>query len=242
MQIEGKTVIVTGAARGIGRGIAQTFRRAGAQVVVADLGGLVPARSWVYEMSAADQLQKTAGELDAFAVETDVTDAASCRALVAAARERFGHVDVLVNNAGVVRIGPLEDYDEESWDRTFDVNVKGVFLMSKAAIPALVEAGGGAIVNIASVAGLRGSANMGCYCASKFAVVGLSESMARELAPRGIRVNAVCPGIVAGTEMRTGSTPKPVDALTAVRAGAAVDTCCRIGAPDSLPDSHTEGG
>lgn len=195
--MQDKVVIVTGAARGIGRGIAEAFRRAGARLVVADLGALAVSRSWVYEMSPRAELDRTAGALEALAVDADVTDADSCRALVAAALERFGRVDVLVNNAGVVKIGPLRDYEEESWDRTFDVNVKGVFLMSKAAIPALEAQGGGAIVNVASIAGLRGNANMSCYCASKFAVIGLTQSMAQELAPLGIRVNAVCPGIVA---------------------------------------------
>ena len=197
MDMKEKVVIVTGAARGIGRGIATTFRRAGARVLVADLGVLASESSWVYELSAREQLEETARALDALAVDVDVTDAASCEALVETARQRFGRVDVLVNNAGLVRTGALREYDEASWDRTFDVNVKGVFLMSKAVIPAIEAAGGGAIVNVASIAGLRGHANMTCYCASKFAVVGLTEAMAQELAPLQIRVNAVCPGIVA---------------------------------------------
>jgi meso-butanediol dehydrogenase/(S,S)-butanediol dehydrogenase/diacetyl reductase len=164
---------------------------------VADLGSLAPACDWVYELSAKDELERPAAELDVVAVEADVTDADSCRALVAAARERLGRLDVLVNNAGVVRVGPLRDYEEASWDRTFDVNVKGVFLMSRAAIPAIEAGGGGAIVNVASVAGLKGYADLSRYSASKFAVVGLTQAMAQELAPAGIRVNAVCPGIVA---------------------------------------------
>jgi meso-butanediol dehydrogenase/(S,S)-butanediol dehydrogenase/diacetyl reductase len=197
MEMKDKVAIVTGGARGIGRGIAEAFHRAGARVVVADLGALAASRSWVYELSAREELERTAAALDALAVDVDVTDGESCRALVDTVRERHGRVDVLVNNAGVVRMGALRDYDEASWDRTFDVNVKGVFLMSKAALPAIEASGGGAIVNVASIAGLSGRANMTCYCASKFAVIGLTESLARELAPIGIRVNAVCPGIVA---------------------------------------------
>src|SRR5262245_27449967 len=112
-----KVVIVTGAARGIGRGIAETFRRAGARVVVADLGALAPSRSWVYEMSAREELERTAAALDALAVDTDVTDADSCRALVDTVHERLGRIDVLVNNAGVVRMGAMRDYEESSWDR-----------------------------------------------------------------------------------------------------------------------------
>jgi meso-butanediol dehydrogenase/(S,S)-butanediol dehydrogenase/diacetyl reductase len=127
----------------------------------------------------------------------DVSDADSCRNLVDATREHFGGLDILVNNAGLVRMGAIESYDEEEWDRLFAVNVKGVFLGSRAAIPALRKGGGGAIINIASIAGKRGYAGLGAYCASKFAVIGLTQTLAQELGGESIRVNAICPGLLA---------------------------------------------
>jgi meso-butanediol dehydrogenase/(S,S)-butanediol dehydrogenase/diacetyl reductase len=204
MELRDRTVIVTGAARGIGRGIAEAFGREGARVVVADLGSLAAGASgaWSYRLASKDDLQKVAegirnGGGEALAVEVAVSDADSCRNLVDAARERFGGLDVLVNNAGLVQMGAIESYEEGDWDRLFAVNVKGVFLGSRAAIPALREGGGGAIVNISSIAGKRGYAGLGAYCASKFAVIGLTQVMAQELGGASIRVNAICPGLLA---------------------------------------------
>ncbi|MDH3210949.1 MAG: SDR family oxidoreductase [Myxococcales bacterium] len=204
MELKDRTVIVTGAARGIGRGIAEAFGREGARVVVADLGSLAAGASgaWSYRLASKDDLQMVADGIRsrggaALAVEADVSDADSCRNLVDAARERFGGLDVLVNNAGLVQMGAIESYDEKDWDRLFAVNVKGVFLGSRAAIPALREGGGGAIVNISSIAGKRGYAGLGAYCASKFAVIGLTQVMAQELGGASIRVNAICPGLLA---------------------------------------------
>jgi meso-butanediol dehydrogenase/(S,S)-butanediol dehydrogenase/diacetyl reductase len=196
-----RTVLVTGGARGIGRGIAKAFLEAGHQVMVADLG---ERPSWNYDLASESTMEDTVGELGALGeidyVALDVTDDQSCRDAVAATVSRFGRLDVLANNAGVVGSGPIEAFEESEWDRIFDVNVKGIFLMTRAALPELRKSSDAAIVNTASIAGKRGSARMSAYCGSKFAVIGITQSCAQELARDGIRVNALCPGIV-GTAM-----------------------------------------
>ena len=191
-------VLVTGGARGIGKGIAKRFAQAGHKVMIADLaeGG-----GWRYRLGSASELGEAVRELAAFGTvrgtAVDVTDAGACDAAVQAAVDAFGGLDVLVNNAGVVDSGAIDDYSEARWDRLFAVNVKGVFLMSRSAVPALRASADAAIVNVASIAGKRGAARMSAYCGSKFAVVGITQALALELAPDGIRVNALCPGMVA---------------------------------------------
>jgi meso-butanediol dehydrogenase/(S,S)-butanediol dehydrogenase/diacetyl reductase len=200
-----RTVLVTGAARGIGLAIATAFGEAGWNVVVADLGGSgAAARGVDYALSGDEELQQAvdaiqhAGPGAAIGVAVDVTDAAACARAVTGARERFGALDALVNNAGVVTSGPMESVTEADWDRTLAVNTKGAFLMSQAALGAMAD--GASITHIASIAGRTGYPNMVPYCTSKFAVMGMMQAMAAELAPRRIRVNAICPGIL-GTAM-----------------------------------------
>jgi len=197
--LKGKVALVTGAARGIGRGIALGLAEAGADVVLADLA--TEGESWTYRLAGKGELEAAAKEVEArgvraLAVACDVRRADQVAALVAGALQGLGRLDVVVNNAGVVHFGALAEFDERRWEQLFDVNVKGVFLVCKAAIPHLVRSGG-CIVNVASVAGKRGYAGGTGYCASKFAVVGLTQALAAELGPQGVRVNAVCPGILA---------------------------------------------
>jgi NAD(P)-dependent dehydrogenase (short-subunit alcohol dehydrogenase family) len=181
----GKTVVVTGAGGGIGRATAARLAAEGASLVLVDRvkETLAETRAAVERVGAP-----------AIAVEADVTQARDVERYVAAATERFGGVDAFFNNAGILgAVSPLTDYPEAEFDRVLAVNVKGVWLGMKAVAPAMATRGGGAIVNTASIAGLRGSPNIIAYTASKHAVVGLTRSAAIELVRRGIRVNAVCP-------------------------------------------------
>lgn len=195
------TVLVTGGARGIGLGIVHAFAAAGYSVMIGDLGA--SAADWNYNLADEGAIQQalaaeSAGDVDA--CELDVTDLASCQVAVEATIKRFGSLDVLINNAGVVDSGPISEFGEKDWDRIFAVNTKGIFLMTKAALSELQKSDQGAVVNTASIAGKQGHPNMSAYCGSKFAAIGVTQSLAAELAPMGITVNAICPGIV-GTAM-----------------------------------------
>lgn len=199
MGLKGQVALITGAARGIGKGIALRLAQAGADVVLSDLGQ--SADDWSYRLADREALGAATKEVEAIgvralAVPCDVTDPSQVAQLLEVCDREFGRVDIVINNAGVVHFGPLAEFEEAQWDRIFDVNVKGVFLVSRAAIPHLAKTKGN-IQNIASVAGKRGYANGTAYCGSKFAVVGITQSLAAELGPQGIRANAICPGILA---------------------------------------------
>ena len=181
-QLEGKIALITGAAAGFGEGIAQLFVAEGARVLIADLDG--------------DKALQVAARLGASAraVRCDVSKADDVNAAVAACREAFGTPDIVVNNAGTThRNQPMLDVDEATFDRVFDVNVKSIYHMARAVVPLMRERGGGSIINIGSTAGLRPRPGLTWYNASKAAVNLLSKSMAVELGPDNIRVNAICP-------------------------------------------------
>ena len=196
-----RTILITGGARGIGKGIAKAFLEAGDQVMIGDLG---TQAAWNYDLASKSTLQEAISELEVFGtvnyVQLDVTDSNSCINAVSQTVKAFGNLDVLVNNAGVVGSGNVDVFKEQEWDRIFDVNVKGIFLMTRAALSDLRKSDNAAIVNTASIAGKKGSPGRSAYCASKFAAIGLTQSFAQEFASDGIRVNALCPGIV-GTAM-----------------------------------------
>jgi 3alpha(or 20beta)-hydroxysteroid dehydrogenase len=179
-KLDGRVVIVTGAARGQGEQEARLFRAEGAQVVVADV--------------LDDQGRALAKELDALYVHLDVAEEQDWRAAVAAAEETYGHIDGLVNNAGILRFNTLVDTPLDEFMRVVGVNQVGCFLGIKSVAPVMED--GGTIVNTASYAALTGLAAVGTYTATKHAILGLTRVAALELAHRGIRVNAVCPGAI----------------------------------------------
>jgi 3-oxoacyl-[acyl-carrier protein] reductase len=188
MKLTGRRAIVTGAARGIGRAIAERLCREGASVMIADVN--------VEQASSTAALLCEAGyRADAMAV--DVTDPAAVGQLVEHAAAAFGGLDLLVNNAGVGLNRPFLQTTPEEWERTIRINLNGTFFCSQAAARWMASNGGGCIVNIASISGVRGAQNRSAYGASKAGVILLTKVMALELASSGIRVNAVAPGPVA---------------------------------------------
>jgi NAD(P)-dependent dehydrogenase (short-subunit alcohol dehydrogenase family) len=193
MTFDGKAVLVTGGSRSIGRAAAEAFLDAGARVAV-------NGRS---QDSVAQAIEVLGNHDRLAAAPGDVATAAGCEAAVGAALEAFGGLDVLVNSAGVYGRRPIAETDEAFWDSMMDINVKGTYFCSRAALPALEENGGGAIVNLASIAGLEGYGGATAYCTSKGAIVNLTRSMALELAPT-VRVNCVCPGVVDTDMARNG--------------------------------------
>jgi 3-oxoacyl-[acyl-carrier protein] reductase/pyridoxal 4-dehydrogenase len=183
MKLEGRVAIVTGAGQGIGRAIAEKLRDEGASVIVADKNSETAA--------------KTAAEIGGTAHVTDVSDPDQVSALVAAAADQFGTIDILVNDAAIVPFVPWEELDFAEWRRVMSVNIDGVFLMCKAVYPHMKAAGYGRIVNIASNVITAGTPNMAHYVSSKGAVFAFTRSLATEVGAHGITVNAVAPGLTA---------------------------------------------
>lgn len=185
--LAGQTAVVTGGARGIGKGIVLELARAGANIVIADL--------------LLQEMERTAAEVRALGRRAlmrrvDVTDLAQVNALIDSAITETGRLDIMVNCAGVITIRPVAELTEQDWDFVMNVNAKGTFLGCKAALRPMRRAGRGRIINVSSIAGKEGFANLAHYSASKFAVVGFTNALAKEVAREGITVNAICPGIV----------------------------------------------
>ncbi|WP_199043303.1 glucose 1-dehydrogenase [Glycomyces salinus] len=193
--LSGRVAIVTGGSRGIGASLARALHASGATVIIADV-----------LVEPGEALAAELGERARF-TELDVTDEDSWARTVADAVEAFGAVDAMVNNAGIANAAPLEHFSLEKWNAVIGVNLTGTFLGCRAVAPFMKAAGRGSIVNISSVEGLRGSVRLHGYTASKFAVRGLTKSIAVELGPFGVRANSIHPGII-GTDMTTRIDPE----------------------------------
>ena len=187
MRLAGKNALITGGGSGIGRAMALAFVAEGAQVIVADMRG---------DDAEETVLQVVQAGGNAAAFQADVSRSADVQAMIAACLDRFPRIDVLCNNAGIGSTQSVVDTPEDLWEAVFAVNVRGMFLCSKYAIPHMIAAGGGVIVNTASVAGLVGIKNRAAYCASKGAVVSLTRAMAVDHVQQKIRCNCICPGTV----------------------------------------------
>lgn len=222
MQLEGKTAIVTGASRGIGRALAVGLAEAGADVAICDLSG----------QSAA--LDETRTEVEAtgrrcWAFHVDVTSAEQIAAMVSDLVTAVGTIGILVNNAGVLLPSRLEDLSEESWDRHFDVNAKGILLMTNAVLPHMRRRKTGRIINIASIAGRQGVPTQGHYAATKATAITLTRVYAQEVGEDGITVNAICPGIIL-TEMGMNN----LGSQEAVDHWSSVAALKRLGDPEDI--------
>ena len=218
MQIEGKVAFVTGASRGIGRAIALTLAEAGADVAVNYAGNAAAAEE------VAAEIRKMGRR--ALILQGDVSQTEAAASMLDAVVAEFGRCDILVNNAGITRDGLLMRMKEEDWDAVLNTNLKGVFNCTKAALKYMMKQRSGKIVNIASVVGIMGNAGQANYAAAKAGCIGFTKSVAKEVASRGITVNAVAPGLIA-TDMTSVLPDKVIEEMAAgiplKRAGQPLD-------------------
>jgi NAD(P)-dependent dehydrogenase (short-subunit alcohol dehydrogenase family) len=205
MSLTGKIALVTGAAQGIGRDIALALATDGADVAICDVN--------------LDAAQKTAADIEAkgrksLALKANVAASAEVTAMIDQIVEKFGRIDILVNNAGIMGpYFPVMEYPEEIWDRLIAVHLKGTFLCCKGVLPVMKAQGSGRVVNMASVAGKEGNANMSPYAAAKAGIIGLTKTLGKEMAPYNVRVNCVSPALIE-TDMVKGMAPEQRALLT----------------------------
>ena len=223
-RLEGKVALVTGGGSGIGRETALRFANEGAAVVAADVRG----------GSARDTAATIGGE--AAGIELDVTSPTSVEQGMRAVVDRFGGLDVVVNNAGVTIVGAAHELTDEQWDRELDTNLKSVYLVSKAAWPHLIERGGGVILSTASIAGIWAIPADAAYCASKAAVIMLTKCLALDGAKAGIRANCVCPGFTE-TPMIQGFFADQPDPPAARSFAESIHPLGRLGRPRDIADA-----
>ena len=223
-RVSGKVAVVTGAGSGIGAAIAEAFAAAGAHVVATDRDGQTARNT-------ADRICGGGGTADVAIL--DVTDETGCEAVARAVRERSGRADILVNNAGIGHVGTMMTTEGADLDRLYGVNVRGVFNVTKAFLPGMLDRRTGSIVNIASVGGVVGIRDRLAYCTTKFAVVGLTKSMALDHAASGIRVNCICPGRVE-TPFVAARLKEYPDPERAFREMSASQSIGRMGKPEEI--------
>lgn len=223
MQLEGKVALITGGASGIGRATALLFAREGATVVIADVN---PETG----QQAVQEIMREGGR--ALFETVDAKVAEDCRRVVARAIRELGRIDVLFNNAGIIRRATILELSEEDWDRVMDVNVKAIYLLSREVIPHMEKQGAGSIINTASGWGLAGGAKAAVYCASKGAVVLLTKAMAIDHGPR-IRVNCICPGDTDTGMLRSEAAQLGEDSREFL-AGSAKRPLGRVGKPEEI--------
>jgi NAD(P)-dependent dehydrogenase (short-subunit alcohol dehydrogenase family) len=231
-EFTGKGVLITGGALGIGRGIADGFAAEGANVAIADVNREAA--------EAAAVAVTAAGGGRAIATIGDVSGAADAARMVAETVAAFGRLDVLINNAGIQPMTwyhRIEDLPEDRWDRILGVNLKGIFLMSKHAIPEIRKQGGGAIVNMASVQGLQSMPGVPAYAASKGGVLSLTRNMALDYARENIRVTAICPGTIDSDMVRTSARAEGGDLEANLRRYGAFHPIGRIGHPQDIANA-----
>jgi 3-oxoacyl-[acyl-carrier protein] reductase len=222
MRLRDKVSIITGAGRGIGQATALKFGQEGAVVIVCDL-----AQATVDD--TVDQVRRSGGRADGFVV--DVTARPTIDAMVQAVRQRYGRIDVLVNNAGIVMDAQFKKMSDAAFDKVIDVNLKGTYNCARAVVDIMLEQESGVILNASSIVGLYGNFGQTNYAASKFGVIGMAKTWARELGRKGIRVNAVCPGFVETPIL--GTIPDKV--LEAMRDRVPMG---RLGRPEEIANTY----
>ena len=222
--LQSKVALITGAASGIGRTTAQLFAREGASVVLVDVNDSAGNQ-------VAEEISNRGGRAQFF--KADVSRSRDCKRVFDGTIAGFGRIDILFNNAGIIRRSTVVDLSEEDWDRVMDVNVKSIFLMSRLVIPVMATQGGGSIINTASGWGLTGGAKAAVYCASKGAVVLLTKAMAVDHGSQNIRVNCICPGDT-DTGMLRNEAQQLGEAADRFLAEAARRPLGRIGSPQEI--------
>jgi len=224
--LDGQAAVVTGAGNGIGRAIAVQLAREGCRIGLFDIDGA--------GAQATAELVRAAGGTASVAIGDVARREDVDRGMAELARE-LGHVDIMVNNAGILQTAPFLELTDAAWRDTLGVNLDGVFYCCQAVLPAMLARGQGAIVNIASFAGKKGLVNHAAYSASKFAVIGLTQCMAEEMAERGVRINAVCPGIIVDTGMReVAEAEAKAQGRPPVEVRAKAVPMRRTGSPDEI--------